>query len=184
MSVTRAVFLWHLHQPEYRDPASGQPLLPWVRLHATRAYNDMAAALERHPKARVVANWAPSLLIQLDAYASGRTTDKDEALARKPVSDLTPAERAHVVKESFSVDWESARRAMPHATLPPRFQHPEDAREQIRRGRAKAAENFGQPPVGMWPSEGSVSPEVLDILGSEGVRWIATDQGNLERSEK
>ena len=41
--TARAVFLWHLHQPEYRDPQTGQPLLPWVRLHATRAYNDMAA---------------------------------------------------------------------------------------------------------------------------------------------
>ncbi len=104
--MARAVFLWHLHQPEYRDPASGQPLLPWVRLHATRAYTDMAAALERHEKVRVVANWAPSLLLQLEAYAQGQTTDKDEALARRPVADLTPAERAHVVKESFSVDWE------------------------------------------------------------------------------
>src|SRR5437660_569240 len=30
-----------MHQPEYRDPVSGQPVLPWVRLHATRSYNDM-----------------------------------------------------------------------------------------------------------------------------------------------
>ena len=28
--MARAVFLWHLHQPEYRDPVTGQPLLPWV----------------------------------------------------------------------------------------------------------------------------------------------------------
>src|SRR5256885_2151070 len=53
--MTRAVFLWHLHQPEYRDPATGQPLLPWVRLHATRAYTDMAAALEKYDKARDLA---------------------------------------------------------------------------------------------------------------------------------
>ena len=39
--MARVVFLWHLHQPEYRDPVSGQPVLPWVRLHSTRAYNDM-----------------------------------------------------------------------------------------------------------------------------------------------
>jgi len=35
----------------------------------------------------------------------------------------------------------------------------------------------------MWPSEGSVSPEVLQILGTEGVRWCATDQGILEKSD-
>src|SRR5947209_5337883 len=105
-AVARAVFLWHLHQPEYRDPVTGQPLLPWVRLHATRAYTDMAAALEKFGRVRVVANWAPSLLIQLEAYASGQSVDKDELLARKPAADLNPQERAHVVKESFSVDWE------------------------------------------------------------------------------
>ncbi|HYY52631.1 MAG TPA: glycoside hydrolase, partial [Myxococcales bacterium] len=66
---------------------------------------------------------------------------------------------------------------------PPRFQFPQDAREQVRRGLARAERDFGARPVGMWPSEGSVSPEVLQILGSEGVRWCATDQGNLERSE-
>lgn len=299
--MTRAVFLWHLHQPEYRDPVTGQPLLPWVRLHATRAYTDMAAALERHERVRVVANWAPSLLLQLEAYANGQSVDKDEQLARKPAASLTPAERAHVIKESFSVDWElwvkpvpryaellakrgadlsrvdllraqesftaqelidlqvhfmlawmgfaarreqplvaglvrkerlysegekvqllelsrqiagevlprwkklqdrveltcsplfhpilpllvdseSARRAMPQATLPPRFQHPEDAREQVERGLRRMERDFGTRPVGMWPSEGSVSPEVIDLLAAAGVRWCASDQGNLERS--
>src|SRR5438477_3212008 len=106
MSVTRAVFLWHLHQPEYRDPASGQPLLPWVRLHATRAYTDMAAALERHPRVRAVINWAPSLLLQLDAYAQGAAVDLDELMASRPVESLTAAERAHLLRQSFSVDWE------------------------------------------------------------------------------
>ena len=80
-------------------------MLPWVRLHSTRAYNDMAAALEPHERVRVVANWAPSLLMQLDAYVSGQAVDKDEEIARKPVDTLNPSERAHVVKESFSVDW-------------------------------------------------------------------------------
>jgi len=103
MSV-RAVFLWHLHQPDYRDPQTGQPMLPWVRQHASRAYTDMAAALERHPDVKAVANWAPSLLAQLEAYLAG-TQDLDEELARKPTDSLTPQERAHVLREGFSADW-------------------------------------------------------------------------------
>ena len=40
------VFLWHLHQPDYRDPVGvGDMALPWVRLHATGAYTDLAAVL-------------------------------------------------------------------------------------------------------------------------------------------
>ena len=104
--MARVVLLWHLHQPEYRDPVSGQPVLPWVRLHSTRAYNDMAAALEQHEKARAVVNWAPSLLLQLEAYASGAAVDRDEEIARKPADALTPAERAHVLRQGFSADWD------------------------------------------------------------------------------
>ena len=103
--TTRAVFLWHLHQPDYRDPRDGRPLLPWVRLHATRSYTDMAAALERHPGVRCAVNWAPSLLLQLEDYAAGRAVDLDEQLARRPAKSYGSAERAHVIKESFSVDW-------------------------------------------------------------------------------
>src|SRR2546425_7710109 len=109
MSV-RAVFLWHLHQPEYRDPQTGQPMLPWVRQHASRAYTDMAAALERHPDVKAVANWAPSLLAQLEAYVAG-TQDVDEQFARKPADSLIPQERAHVLREGLSVHWNGRVRA-------------------------------------------------------------------------
>ena len=110
--AVRAVFLWHLHQPEYRDPQTGQPILPWVRQHASRAYNDMAAALERYPEVKAVANWAPSLLVQLEAYVAG-TQDVDEQLARKPAEALLPQERAHVLRECFSVDWNVWVRPVP-----------------------------------------------------------------------
>src|SRR5260221_14583730 len=66
----------------------------------------MAAALEKQERVRVVANWAPSLVVQLEAYASRQSIDKDERIARRPAAELSPPERAHVVKESFSVDWE------------------------------------------------------------------------------
>jgi alpha-amylase/alpha-mannosidase (GH57 family) len=62
------------------------------------------------------------------------------------------------------------------------FRFPEDAAEQIRRGRALAEAQLGQLPPGMWPSEGSLSEEVLGILGAQGVRWVASDQHLLQRS--
>jgi alpha-amylase/alpha-mannosidase (GH57 family) len=63
-----------------------------------------------------------------------------------------------------------------------RFQHPEDAREQLRRGLELHQQVFGVQPVGVWPSEGSVSEEVLTIAQSLGVKWMATDEGVLGRS--
>src|SRR5262249_41710812 len=63
-----------------------------------------------------------------------------------------------------------------------RFQHPEDAREQISRGLALHEQVFGRRPRGMWPSEGSVSDETLAIASQLGLSWVASDEGVLGRS--
>jgi len=63
-----------------------------------------------------------------------------------------------------------------------RYRHPEDAREQLVRGLDLHEKVFGVRPQGLWPSEGSVSEDVLGIAQSVGVRWMATDEGVLGRS--
>lgn len=63
------VLMWHMHQPEYRDPFSGQFQRPWTYLHAIKDYVDMAAHLEAHPAARAVVNFVPVLLEQIENYA-------------------------------------------------------------------------------------------------------------------
>jgi alpha-amylase/alpha-mannosidase (GH57 family) len=63
-----------------------------------------------------------------------------------------------------------------------RFRHPEDAREQLLRGLDLHEKVFGLRPVGVWPSEGSVSEEVLTIAQGLGVKWMATDEGVLGRT--
>jgi alpha-amylase/alpha-mannosidase (GH57 family) len=71
----------------------------------------------------------------------------------------------------------------PGLSLPQnRFRHPEDAREQLRRALDCHQQVFGLRPVGVWPSEGSVSDEVLAIAHELGVNWMATDEGVLGRS--
>ncbi|MDE2251945.1 MAG: glycoside hydrolase [Gammaproteobacteria bacterium] len=64
------VLLWHMHQPQYRDPANGEYILPWTYLHAIKDYTDMAAHLEANPRARAVVNFAPILLEQLEELAA------------------------------------------------------------------------------------------------------------------
>ncbi len=63
-----------------------------------------------------------------------------------------------------------------------RFCHPEDAREQLQRGLDLHERVFGLRPRGVWPSEGSVSEEVLTIAAGLGVDWMATDEGVLART--
>jgi len=97
------VLVWHLHQPDYRDHASGEFILPWVYLHAIKDYTDMAWHLEHHPGMRAVINWVPVLLDQLedyaDQFASGKLRDPLlRLLARDHGTALTEGERALVLE--------------------------------------------------------------------------------------
>jgi alpha-amylase/alpha-mannosidase (GH57 family) len=111
--VTELALIWHMHQPVYLDPATGEAILPWVRLHAARAYYDMARVLERHPGARVHINLVPALLDQLEAAAAGKVRDRYLELTRRPAADLTQGERELVLRNFFMIDWETQIRPMP-----------------------------------------------------------------------
>ena len=96
------VLVWHMHQPDYRDHASGEFREPWVYLHALKDYSDMAWHLECHEAMRAVVNFTPVLLDQLEDYArqfsTGRLTDPLLALlARRESAPLTDAERYQIV---------------------------------------------------------------------------------------
>ncbi len=287
------VFLWHHHQPDYRLPREGRSELPWVRLHATKDYLDMALWLERHPKVRSTFNFVPALVDQLEAAVAGAADLLFDLLAQ-PVGALDPAARAEIARRcsmaprhaferwpqfrqlaegparqgtppgsSLSdaqlleleawfllawidplfhgepalravlekprpwggserdallvvhralwaevlpayrrllekgqvelttspyyhpilpllVDLEVAKRAQPALSLPQEtLRAPEDARWQVERARQRHREAFGAEPLGLWPSEGGVSPEVAGIVAQTGIRWMATDEGVL-----
>lgn len=103
------VFLWHMHQPDYRDCTSGEFRRPWVYLHALKDYTDMAAHLERHPKMRAVVNFVPVLLEQIDDYVEQFHTGafRDPLLRwllREDLSTLDLAERRQIVADCFPVN--------------------------------------------------------------------------------
>ncbi len=77
---------------------------------------------------------------------------------------------------------EHARRCMTGVKLPPAFAHPEDVRAQLTLARDYHAKLFGQPPRGVWPSEGSVCPELIPVFEELGFEWFATDEEILWRS--
>lgn len=303
MKPVRLAILWHMHQPLYREPATGTYVLPWVRLHATRAYADMAWILERHPDIRVTVNFTPVLLEQLEDYVAGRARDAILEISSRDPADLSPEERRRLLHSFFMVDWDRsvrpvprylellekrgrdlarvdldevaptftngelrdlqvhfnlawmgfgaladdpelralaarerdyeaadverileaqrrviagvlprwraladggqvelsttphhhpilplvcdsdvATRALPGIALPPRFAWPEDARRQTADALESHARRFGRAAAGMWPAEGAVSPEALEVMAAEGVAWAASDEAVLLRS--
>lgn len=113
MKPVRLALLWHMHQPLYREPATGTYVLPWVRLHATRAYADMAWILERHPGIRVTVNFTPVLLDQLEDYVAGRARDALLEISARDPADLSAAERRRLLHSFFMIDWDRSVRPVP-----------------------------------------------------------------------
>ena len=80
------------------------------------------------------------------------------------------------------IDSDGAYVDRPGASLPTRYAYPEDATAQVQLARADYAMRFGREAAGMWPAEGAVSGQVVDLIASQGLTWLATDAGVLARS--
>lgn len=95
--------LWHMHQPDYRDPVSGQTLLPWTWLHGLKDYGEMLETIAE-TDARVTINLVPTLLEQLERYKDGSDQDRWLELATQNPAQLNESERQFIVEQFFSVN--------------------------------------------------------------------------------
>jgi len=90
-------FLWHMHQPFYKDPVTGLYRLPWVRFHGTKDYLDMAEILIDFPDIKQTYNFTPSLLEQIVDYTEKNAKDKYLELTLKKASELDMEERLFIL---------------------------------------------------------------------------------------
>jgi alpha-amylase/alpha-mannosidase (GH57 family) len=101
-------WLWHQHQPLYRDPGvsgmAGSYRYPWVRLHAIRDYYCMAALAAAHD-VHVTFNLTPVLLRQIDDYVLHGATDAALELTRQPAESLTRPQVEDMLSTFFDADW-------------------------------------------------------------------------------
>src|SRR5438034_1168387 len=188
--MTRVAILWHMHQPFYEDLVTHEHILPWVRLHALKDYYGMVALLREFPDLRDLQvwhklAWVDPFYLDGDArvralIAKGRDfTEEDKLILREVELELLnkviPEYRAAAARGQVELstspffhpilpllcDTDIYLRNFPDARLPRRrFAHPEDAAEQLARAYAYHTRLFGAPPVGVWPSEGSVSDAI------------------------
>ncbi|MEJ7606872.1 MAG: glycoside hydrolase family 57 protein, partial [Bryobacteraceae bacterium] len=301
MAQINVCFLWHMHQPFYKDLVSGEYKLPWTRMHALKDYYGMVKVLQDFPEIHQTFNLVPSMMVQIAEYASGEAFDPFLRAALKPAEDLTAHEQDFILQYFFQANpsrmiyryprygeiydfWRAAGDNLPRAKrlintqamrdlqilsqlawfdeeyhehdelvrsltqkgrdftlddqrqlgrkqtevvgnvlpvyrdfaasgqievsttpfyhpilpllcdsqiaevshpyvpLPTRFRYPEDARHQLESARDYMRANLNLQPVGLWPSEGSVSDEALHLAAETGFKWFATDNGVLGRT--
>ena len=95
-------FIWHMHQPYYRDPVTGESSMPWVRLHATKDYVDMLTRLEAFPTIHQTFNVVPSLLDQLEEYLPpANRSDVFFTLSQKLAAALSEEEQRFLLQWFF-----------------------------------------------------------------------------------
>jgi len=99
-------FLWHMHQPFYKDLVNGQYRLPWVRLHALKDYYGMVQILEDFPAVRQTFNLVPSLLAQIEDYAAGSAADPFLNLALRRVEELERSDKEFILNYFFQANEE------------------------------------------------------------------------------
>lgn len=106
MKRIHLVLLWHMHQPQYRDPESGRYVLPWTRLHALKDYYGMVEMLREFPNLHATFNVVPALGIQLEEYASGNFNEPWHSLAFKSADELNREDKAEILSRAFQVNHE------------------------------------------------------------------------------
>ncbi len=148
-------FLWHMHQPYYKDPETGTYILPWVRLHAIKDYVALPRIFRRFPAVKHTFNLVPSLLIQLIDYAEHGAEDIFLTLSRKNALDLTRDEEAFLLRNFFSA-------------FPPTMILPQPRYAELYRGQDAARRAIEKPGT---PGEFGAS-EYTDLMTLFNLAWF------------
>ncbi len=98
------LFLWHMHQPVYKNPLTGYYEMPWVFLHAIKDYYDMPWHVSRFKHIKGTFNLVPSLLEQLKEYSEGNVKDKLLELIKKEISSLLKEEKSFLIPFLFNAN--------------------------------------------------------------------------------
>src|SRR5580658_4970898 len=104
MPALRLIFLWHQHQPFHKELVTGEYRLPWVRLHALKAYYGMVKLLDEFPNVHQNFNLVPSLITQIQDYVAGTAQVPFLTVAAKPAKDLTLKERHFALQYLFQAN--------------------------------------------------------------------------------
>ncbi len=95
--------MWHQHQPFYPKDADGVYTRPWVRVHATKDYYDMAALHDEFPDVRATFNLTPVLMLQLEDLAAG-AKDAYWVAAEVPAAELSEDVKRFILERFFDVN--------------------------------------------------------------------------------
>jgi len=106
-------FIFHMHQPYYKNLLTEESDLPWVRLHGAKDYLDMVQILSKFPKIKQTFNVVPSLFEQIEDYNNDKVKDKFFTLSLKAATELTKEDKEFILQNFFSINKEKVISCFP-----------------------------------------------------------------------
>jgi alpha-amylase/alpha-mannosidase (GH57 family) len=179
-------FVWHMHQPFYKDLATGEYQLPWTRMHALKDYYGMVKVLEEFPTVHQTFNLVPSMLVQIDEYARGEAADPFLRAATKPAEELTEAEQSFILRYFFQANPTHMVRRFPrygelYDTWCSLGRNPKRARHYFPAQSMRDLQVLSQ--VAWFEEEFLESdPDVVELVGKER-GYSADDQALMARKQ-
>ena len=183
MSRVNLVLVWHMHQPQYRDPSTGRYMLPWTRLHALKDYWGMVKVLGEFPGVHATFNFVPLLAAQIEEYASGKFREPWFEVAFAAADKLEPAQKREILERAFQVNEIYVQRW-------PRFA---ELQAQVRSGGAEACvANFNERDWRdlqllsqlVWMDEEHIAKDpVVNALAAKGKDFTERDKDMLKEKQ-
>ena len=105
-----------------------------------------------------------------------------KAAAERNQVELTTSPFYHCIMPLLVDSRIAEKSSQRYKTFPPPFCYPVDLDAQLSKALGAHEKYFNKKPTGIWPSEGSVSMDVLPFLIKYGFSYFATDEEILAQS--
>jgi alpha-amylase/alpha-mannosidase (GH57 family) len=155
----------------------------WYNLTWIGAYSRKRVAVERlFAKAENFNDSDRNLVLEMHLDILSSISNQLKTLKNIGALELSCSPFYHPILPLL-YDTDSLKEAMPNAQTPEvKFSRPDDAKLQIDMATEYFSGIFGEKPSGMWPSEGSISNPILEMLADSGIKWAASDELILKES--
>jgi alpha-amylase/alpha-mannosidase (GH57 family) len=184
MNRVNLVVLWHMHQPQYRDPESGRYVLPWTRLHALKDYWGMVQMLAEFPNFHATFNVVPSLGMQLEEYASGNFNEPWFALAFKNADELTREDKSEILARAFQVNHERLLSRWPRFFELYEWSRPAGGAQALVTFTARDWRDLQFLSQLAWMEESwFAKDEIVSRLSSKGKDYTEKDKDSLKKKQ-
>ena len=152
--------------------------LAWCGYTAVRRYPELAALRK---KGRNFTEPEKARLLEIHLAIMRSIVPAYRAAEERGQVELTTTPFFHPILP-LVYDTALAERCLPGREFPHRFHWPQDAEAQLTLAIENHERLFGRRPRGLWPSEGSIAPEMIPLLQQAGIAYFCSDEENLFKS--